>query len=90
MLENNKKNTRQEVKYDAKHENKHCPRCDAEFECKSGSILLCQCQTIYLTVEQLEYVNAQYDDCLCVSCLATLRSEYNNQQHQKRINKFCH
>lgn len=68
-----------------KHETKHCPRCSIEFECKSGSILLCQCQTIYLTSEQVEYVSAQYDDCLCVSCLGVLRSEYNCRQHQKKI-----
>ena len=71
-----------------KHETKLCPRCKAEFECKAGSILLCQCQTIYLNPEQAEYVNAQFDDCLCVSCLGILRSEYNFRQHQKKIRKF--
>lgn len=71
-----------------KHETKHCPRCNGEFECKAGSILLCQCQTIYLNSAQMEYVNAQYDDCLCVSCLGKLRSEYNCRQHQKEIRKF--
>jgi hypothetical protein len=71
-----------------KHETKHCPRCEAEFECKSGSILLCQCQTIYLTPEQMDYINAQFDDCLCVSCLAALRREYNCRQHQLKIEKI--
>jgi len=40
-----------------KHEQKRCPRCQALFECKSGSILLCQCQTVYLEPEHLEYVS---------------------------------
>ena len=65
-----------------KHETKSCPRCDVEFECKSNSILLCQCQTIYLTPEQTDFVSKEYDDCLCVSCLQALRREYNYQKHQ--------
>ena len=71
-----------------KHETKQCPLCKAEFICKAGSILQCQCQTIYLNPEQMEYVNAQYEDCLCVSCLEKLRSEYNHRQHQLEIRKF--
>lgn len=71
-----------------KHETKHCPRCDAEFECKSGSILLCQCQTIYLSSDQAEYVSAQYDDCLCVKCLQALRSEFNCRQLQHEIHRL--
>lgn len=71
-----------------KHESKQCSRCDTEFECKSGSILLCQCQTIYLSPEQTDYVNAQYNDCLCVTCLQALCSEYNCRQHQRQIHRF--
>jgi len=71
-----------------KHEQKHCPRCKVEFECKSGSILLCQCQTLYLSPEQTEYVSAQYSDCLCVACLQVLRSEYNCRQHEIKVLQF--
>lgn len=39
-----------------KHETKSGPRCDADFECKSGSFLLCQCQAVLLNVEQIEYM----------------------------------
>ena len=75
-------------KHETKHETKQCPRCNTEFECKSGSILLCQCQTIYLSSEQMDFISGQYDDCLCVDCLQALRSEYNCQQHQKKILKL--
>ncbi|MBL1276021.1 MAG: cysteine-rich CWC family protein [Ectothiorhodospiraceae bacterium] len=56
---------------------KCCPRCNEQFECKVVSILSCQCQIVYLTVKQCEYVSDQYDDCLCATCLQVLRSEYN-------------
>ena len=68
-----------------KHEKKQCPRCSAEFECKTGSILLCKCSKIEMTAEQLEYSSTQYDDCLCLSCLKELRSEYNVLSHGKNI-----
>ena len=55
------------------------------FECKSGSILLCQCQTVLLTPEQLEYIAGKYRDCLCSACLLEARTEYNLQQHDLRI-----
>ena len=68
-----------------KHEKKHCPRCAVEFECKTGTILQCQCSKIEMSAEQLEYSNAQYDDCLCLRCLKEIRSEYNNLLHQEVI-----
>ena len=60
-----------------KHEKKQCPRCSSEFECKTGSILLCQCSKIELTQEQLEYSNSKYNDCLCLACLKELQNEFN-------------
>ena len=68
-----------------KHEKKQCPRCESEFECKTGSVLLCQCSKIEMTVEQLEYSSTQYSDCLCLSCLKDLRTEYNSLSHSQRI-----
>ena len=67
------------------HEIKKCPRCNAEFECKTGSILLCQCSKVEMTAEQLEYSNSQYDDCLCLSCLKELRTEYNTLSFHQNI-----
>ena len=71
-----------------KHEQKQCPRCHSGFECKTGTILLCQCSKISLTAEQLEYCNNQYDDCLCLGCLKELRSEYNHLAYRKNINSI--
>ena len=68
-----------------KHEQKTCPRCHTVFECKTGSIELCQCQTVILDEAQLDYIHARYDDCLCAACLAELRSESNIQVFQARL-----
>jgi len=73
---------------DCKHELKRCPRCQSEFECKSGSILLCQCHKVNLTEVQLEYIYAGYDDCLCFSCLVELRSECNQKQFNKKLDQY--
>lgn len=59
------------------HETKQCQRCKKSFECKSGSILLCQCQTIVLEQAHLDYIAEKYDDCLCASCLLILRTEFD-------------
>ena len=71
-----------------KHESKQCARCNTLFECKSGSIMLCQCQTVVLSTEQLEYISEQYEDCLCSRCLLEVRSEYNEMQHARRLQAF--
>ena len=68
-----------------KHETKQCARCNTLFECKSGSIMLCQCQTVVLSAEQLEYISEQYEDCLCSRCLLAVRGEYNELQHAGKI-----
>ena len=67
------------------HEKKQCPRCQQSFECKSGSILLCQCSKIEMSSEQLEYSNSQYDDCLCLSCLKELQAEFKLLSQDKKI-----
>ena len=71
-----------------KHETKHCCRCDKPFECKPGSILLCQCQMVVLSPEQLEYINFQYEDCLCAKCLLEVRGEFNQLQYEEVLKKF--
>ena len=73
-----------------KHETKACPRCNEHFECKSGSILLCHCQTILISPEQLDYISSKYDDCLCHRCLLEMRAEYNENAHAERIEKIIH
>ena len=60
------------------HEQKECPRCRTLFECKSGSIALCQCQAVELRPALLDYIAGRYDDCLCAACLRELCSEYDD------------
>ena len=70
------------------HEHKQCPRCNNHFECKTGTILLCQCQRIYLSEDHLEYINNQFNDCLCLSCLKQVRAEYENQKFANVMNRL--
>lgn len=59
-----------------KHEEKCCPRCKVAFECKAGSIMQCQCMATQLSVEERAYIEAKYDDCLCIDCLRDLQKKY--------------
>ena len=68
-----------------KHEVKNCPRCGEEFECKTGSISICQCQSVDLDECEADYVASRYDDCLCADCLTALRVEYNVDRHAARL-----
>jgi len=54
------------------HETKQCGRCHTPFECKVGNILECQCYGVSLTEEQKDYIDNNYNDCLCRSCLDAL------------------
>jgi len=62
-----------------KHEAKSCPRCQREFECKSGSVTQCQCSAVTLSERELEFIATHYDDCLCATCLALLQQEARNR-----------
>lgn len=68
-----------------KHETKYCPRCNNTFQCKMGSILLCQCSTIELNEEERNYIRERFDDCLCVFCIKELRAEYHNNELKNKI-----
>lgn len=72
----------------AKHEEKYCPRCRARFECKVGSIMLCQCSTVQLTTAQREYINTHYTACLCASCMRELRTVHNVKQHNENLKQI--
>jgi hypothetical protein len=65
------------------HEKKYCPHCNILFECKVGSILLCQCTTVPLTEDERMFIKNRYDDCLCANCLMELRALY---QEEIRLN----
>lgn len=72
----------------AHHEEKYCQRCNAQFECKVGSITLCQCNEVEINKEEWEYINLKYSDCLCAQCLRLLKSEYQNLKHQQSLRKI--
>ncbi|PKD21656.1 hypothetical protein APR41_01330 [Salegentibacter salinarum] len=68
-----------------KHEEKYCPRCKTAFECKVGSIQLCQCADIKLDNEELEYIRDLYENCLCASCMKELKTEFHNRNYQDKL-----
>ncbi|RAW00966.1 cysteine-rich CWC family protein [Pseudochryseolinea flava] len=70
-----------------KHETKHCPRCKISFECKSGSIGLCQCRRVSITDEVHHFINNRFSDCLCAQCLEEMRSEYHQRNFNASVRK---
>ncbi|GAB3906604.1 hypothetical protein GCM10028803_39200 [Larkinella knui] len=71
-----------------KHETVGCPRCGAAFECKVGSINLCQCVAVQLSDDQRNYVRSRFATCLCANCLQEVRTEYNKKVHEEMMAKF--
>ena len=55
------------------HEFVSCPRCGRRFECKLGSITICQCSEIQLSAAQREYIAERWDRCLCHHCLLEIQ-----------------
>lgn len=70
------------------HEEKYCPRCNAIFECKVGTIALCQCATVELNNKERNYIQQNYEDCLCASCMKEAKAEYYNNQFKNKIKKL--
>jgi len=58
------------------HEQKNCPRCNKDFECKAGDISRCQCSHISLTLEDKAFIEDRYAGCLCINCLYELKNRY--------------
>jgi len=54
------------------HESKCCPRCNKNFECKCGSINLCQCSNVTISENLHQQLREHYRDCLCIGCLREL------------------
>lgn len=70
-----------------KHEDKFCPRCQEPFECKVGSINLCQCTAVTLNDAERDYMRLQYSDCLCAACMQAVKNEYHNSQYQDTLHQ---
>lgn len=58
-----------------KHETKLCPRCGHPFICKANKVMHCDCMSVPLSDEVVEFIALHYDDCLCVDCLWALQGE---------------
>ncbi|MCW3112436.1 MAG: hypothetical protein JWR18_832 [Segetibacter sp.] len=54
------------------HEIKSCPCCDQHVECRAGSIAICQCVEVNISIETREFLAKNYDECLCKECLKKL------------------
>jgi hypothetical protein len=62
-----------------KHEIISCERCGGSIECKANSYTKCQCSTVHLNLNEVEYIGELYDSCLCAKCLAELQEEYREK-----------
>ena len=55
---------------------KHCSKCNTTFECcsdKEG----CWCENLAVSLETLNALRNQFENCLCPSCL----TEYSSTTH---------
>lgn len=59
-----------------KHEIIPCERCGNRIECKANSYTKCQCTTVQLNLNEVQYVSENFDGCLCAACLFDLKNEY--------------
>jgi len=71
-----------------KHEEKQCPRCRAPFECKVGSITLCQCSAVKLNDDERRFLQERFADCLCADCMKELKSEYHILRFKHRLKRL--
>lgn len=70
------------------HETVHCPRCKTAFECRVGSILQCQCQVVTLSEDERQYINENYNGCLCADCLQHMKASYKQEKFRLRLQKI--
>lgn len=66
-----------------KHEEKVCPRCQQAFECKVGSVSLCQCSHVAVSEDERKYLQQCFGDCLCAGCIQALKADF----HRKRFDE---
>ena len=64
-------------------EYKTCPRCHAPFECRVGTIQLCQCSKVELNDKERSYIRQHFDDCLCARCMQDMKMEYKQSEAPK-------
>jgi len=59
-----------------KHEIIHCERCGKSMECKANANAKCQCSTVQLNLNEVQYISENYEGCMCAACLGELKEEY--------------
>lgn len=59
-----------------KHEIISCDRCGKGFECKANAGSKCQCNTVNLSLNEMQHISEMYDGCLCAMCLSEMQQEY--------------
>ncbi len=55
---------------------KVCPRCGAALNCLHNAILSCHCVSVELDSLQKSYLEQNYSDCLCHTCLEQIRDNF--------------
>ena len=65
-----------------KHEIIQCERCNKAIECKANSFTKCQCSTVQLNLNEVQYISENYEGCMCAGCLGELKEEYNSSFKQ--------
>ncbi|MCX7612259.1 MAG: cysteine-rich CWC family protein [Ignavibacterium sp.] len=71
-----------------KYEIKKCPRCGAKFECKVGNITQCECFTVKLSKNEIDFIKSIYEDCICVNCLKKMKQLYNENRVLKSFEEI--
>ncbi|MFK7823456.1 MAG: cysteine-rich CWC family protein [Oligoflexales bacterium] len=76
-----------------KYQPEPCPLCNRLFVCKVGNISQCQCAQADLTKEVIRFLEVEFDNCLCISCLKLINGDKNpeNQTREKLLEKveYC-
>jgi hypothetical protein len=59
-----------------KHEIISCDRCGKHMECKANAYTKCQCSSVQLTLNEVQYISENFEGCMCADCLRALQVEY--------------
>lgn len=71
-----------------KHEERVCPRCQGTFECKVGSVSLCQCSAVTLSDDERRHLQACFSDCLCAACIQAMKTDYHRERFEDSLKRL--
>ncbi len=55
---------------------KQCPKCKTDFFCNQQEIQNCSCGNLYLEAETLDFLENNFEGCLCNSCLVKINDVF--------------